>query len=325
MKYNFVFYGATNTFLKNTFQEADSLDNATVRGDFLDSQNKLLQMLFKAHTYPQFNHFFQLPGKGIWLHKCFNFEFKYDNPICFIFEAKYFNQDFFFDYLKQKFPNCKLVITFRDLYLSKKRIFKDLDISNLRRKFDLIMSYDKNDCKKFNMVYFNLEASRNMNIHLAKDYPWYDVIFIGRVKGRLDKIIRSYDILNGANLKCYFYVVGETNIRKHGDIIFSSKIMPYEQMLEKTINSRCVLELSQAGEYGFTSRSQEAIMYNKKLITDSSIVKEQRFYPSKDIMFITDVEEIDPNFVKDKSTVDYGYNGEYSPVRLLELIEKSLG
>ena len=100
--------------------------------------------------------------------------------------------------------------------------------------------------------------------------------------------------------------------------------MPYGEMLEKTINSRCVLELSQDKEYGFTSRSQEAIIYNKKLITDSLIVKEQKFYPSKDILFINDVADINPDFVKEMNEVDYGYNGEYSPLRMIENIEAHL-
>lgn len=328
MKYNYVFYGATSFytgagFLKTSFQEMDALENAVVRGDFLESDNRLLQLLFKLHTYPQFNRFIEIPWKSIWTKHCFKFTFRNNNPICFIFEVKYFDQDYFFDVLKRRFPGCKFVITFRDLYERKKQQFSTIDINTLHKKFDLVMSYDKGDCEKYGMTYFNLEASMQP-LKIAKDYPWSDVIFIGRAKGRTDRIIKAYDILSAAGLKCFFYVVGEQNIKQHGDIIFTNRIMPYQEMLEHTMNSRCVLELSQVGEYGFTSRSQEAIMYNKKLITDSLIVREQKFYPSKDILFISNVDEINPDFVKDQSEVNYGYDGEYSPVRLLENIESHL-
>lgn len=322
-KYNYVFYGATNRFLRDTFREMDELDNATVRGDFLDGDHPILGKLFKFHTYPQFNRIVNLPGKSIWLNHCFHFDFPEERPICFIFEMKYYNQDFFLNYLRKTYPNCKLVITFRDQYERKKGRFKDLEIEDLFKKFDLVMSYDKGDCEKYNMIYFNLEASLKQ-LEKAPDYPWSDVVFVGRAKGRIERIIRAYDILSSAGLKCYFYVVGEKDVKHHGDIIFTDKIMPYEDMLNNTINSRCVLELSQNREYGFTSRAQEAIMYNKKLITDSLIVREQRFYPSKDILFINDVNEINPEFVKDSSVVDYGYDGDYSPVRLIENIESHI-
>ena len=323
MKYNYVFYGATNSFLKNTFSDLEISPCGEVKGDFLESENKILQIMFKIHTYPQFNRFFSIPFKGIWLNKCFKFKFNDNKPICFIVGDKYYNQDFFFDYLRKKYDDCKIVITFRDLYLSKKKRFPDMNIEELKEKFDLVMSYDKGDCKKYNLVYFDLEATKKY-IDRASDYPWSDVIFIGRSKGRLNRIIKAYDILSNAGLKCYFYVVGENRISKYKNIIFTDKIMPYGEMLEKTINSRCVLELSQDKEYGFTSRSQEAIIYNKKLITDSLIVKEQKFYPSKDILFINDVADINPDFVKEMNEVDYGYNGEYSPLRMIENIEAHL-
>lgn len=323
MKYNYVFYGATNSFLKNTFSDLEASPYGEVKEDFLESKNKILKIMFKIHTYPQFNRFISIPFKGIWLDKCFEFKFSDNKPICFIVGDKYYNQDFFFDYLRKKYSDCKIVITFRDLYDSKKRRFPDMNIEELKKKFDLVMSYDKGDCKKYGLVYFDLEATKR-NIHKSSDYPWSDVIFIGRSKGRLNRIIKAYDILSNAGLKCYFYVVGENSISKYKDVIFADEIMPYEEMLEKTINSRCVLELSQDEEYGFTSRSQEAIIYNKKLITDSLIVKEQKFYPSKDILFINDVADINPEFVKENSEVDYGYDGEYSPLRMVENIENHL-
>ena len=320
MKYNYVFYGISNSYMRHSHADVAGLENVRLYDTFYSGDNILAKKLFKAHTYAEFNRFFKLPFKGIWTSHCFNFNFQNNRPICFIMGARYFNQDYFFEIMKKKYSECRFVMVLRDLVDNYKKWYPEFDIDEIQRKFDLVMSYDKNECMKYNMIYFRLEASKE-DIKMADDYPWSDVVFIGRAKGRLNKIIRAYDILTDAGLKCFFYIVGAKEKQKYKDIIFAKKMMSYDEMLAQTINSKCILELSQEGEYGFTSRSQEAIMYNKKLITDSLIVKDQRFYPSENILFINNVEDIRPEFIKKEKMVDYGYSNDYSPIRLLEQID----
>lgn len=324
MKYNYIFYGVTNDFYRHSFADFAKIGNALALGDFFESNYKLLNILFKIHTYPQTNKYFDLPFKTIWNKNCFKFDFKNDRPICFIFEAKYFGQWSFFQYMREKYPECKLVISFRDLVHKYLMSYPRMKLGQMRKDFDLLMSYNKYDCEEYGMNYFNTEASKE-NIVVDNNYPWHDVVFIGAIKDRKEIIEKAYDILTNAGINCFFYVYCHDKLPpKHGNIIYTKQRMPYSDMLKHSVNSLCILELSQKHEYGFTSRAQEAFMYNKRLITDSLIVKEQPFYSDKNVQFISDVSEINPDFIKNPEKVDYGYTGEYSPIKMIETVEKLL-
>ena len=97
--------------------------------------------------------------------------------------------------------------------------------------------------------------------------------------------------------------------------------MPYSEMLYHTINSKCILEINQYEAVGYTSRFLEAVMYNKRLITDNKDVMLSKFYSSDNIMCISDILDIDPSFVSSEKIVDYYYNGEFSPIHLIEKID----
>ncbi len=324
MKYNYIIYGITNDFYRHSFSDLLDLSNCKLCTDPFDSKIKIFNMLYKAHSYPQITRYVNLPFKSLWNRFCkFDF-FHNDNPICFVFTPKYITHTYLFNYLRNKYPTCKIVLAFRDIVARNKTWFPQLDMKKVKDDFDLVMSYNKYDCEKYGLTYFNTEASK-IDVAVSKDYPESDVVFIGTAKDRLQEIIKAYDILSESGFKCFFYVVLPKGQRYvHKGIIFTNKGMSYDEMLSHTVNSRCVLELSQKNEYGFTSRSQEAFMYNKKLITDSKIVKDQRFYPSPHIQFIESADQINPDFLNDESLVDYKYKNEYSPIKTLEILEQKL-
>ena len=83
-----------------------------------------------------------------------------------------------------------------------------------------------------------------------------------------------------------------------------------------------MLEINQDGAVGMTSRFLEAVMYNKKLITNSQSVKDSPFYRPQFIKLYGKITEVNPSFVLDESPVDYGYNNEFSPIGLLEHIDE---
>ena len=66
-------------------------------------------------------------------------------------------------------------------------------------------------------------------------------------------------------------------------------------------------------------------MYNKKLITNNALIKQSAFYHSGYIQCISDVNELDADFVKkDIGDIDYKYNGEFSPLNLINQIDQAL-
>ena len=73
---------------------------------------------------------------------------------------------------------------------------------------------------------------------------------------------------------------------------------------------------------GVTLRTMEAICYNKKLLTNNQSMKESKFYKTGNIQVFKTIDEIDADFVMRKDKVDYNYEGEFSPIHLLEHINQ---
>lgn len=82
------------------------------------------------------------------------------------------------------------------------------------------------------------------------------------------------------------------------------------------------MENVQPGQSGVTLRYYEAIVYNKKLLTNNKFVKRLPFYNPKFMYIYEKVEDIDIEWIKKEEMVDYKYNDEFSPVKLIEDIKK---
>ena len=319
-KYNYIFYGDTNEFAHITLRSLNLYSNVVVKCDPFESKSKAFNWLYKSHTYPYVNRYIELPFKKIWNNQCAIPDFSNDRPLCFVFQPKYTTNRQFLSYLRDTYIDCKLVLEYWDLVDKYKKWFPKMNIEHIEEDFDLVLSFNKYDCEKYGFTYYNAETQEKQNI--KQDREESDVVFIGNGKGRISKLIEIYDIVTSAGYKCFFYIVdSEYKKYNHGDIIFTKKLMPYMDLLQHEINSRCILELVQEGQCGFSSRSKEAFIYNKKLITDNKIVKDQRFYPSKDICFIEKLEDINLDILRDNTEVDFGYDNDYSCGKVLELIE----
>lgn len=228
-------------------------------------------------------------------------------------------------YLRRKYTGCKIVKVYRDLIKVGQGMNSEYTLDNTRKYFDLQFSFDKDEAMKYGFIYFD-EIESKINIPIDPNYPISDVFFAGKAKDRLPKILEAYHIFNSIGLKCDFYI---THVPKEDrvdlpGITYSDSFMPYNQMLFRTINSRCMLDINQSGAVGYTSRFLEAVIYNKKIILDNPAVKNSRYYDPKYIQLVDSIGDIDPNFVISGDVVDYGYQGDFSPVRLISLIDKEL-
>lgn len=333
LKYNYVFLNSTESYDLNEnrnmycaicTRDLESFDGATVVTYPYDYSNKFVQALFFLHNSNRINRRINLPLKRLWYPGYFKNEFKDDKPLCFILLNRFWFPPEYFKWLKKKYPDAKFVLLLRDLMKISDNPFSKRFVGN--PLFDLQMTIDRDEAKQYGMVYFD-EYESKIDVPIAKDYPISDVFFAGKVKDRMEKLMTAYDIFTKAGLKCEFYLTGTPEDQKKPleGVTYAEKSMPYIDMLYKTVNTRCVLEFNQEGALGFTSRFLEAVMYNKLLITDNPAVKDTKFYDPSRILCVEKASDIDPTFVlKNSNSIDYHYNGEFSPLRLLEQIDKEL-
>ena len=284
----------------------------------LDYSSKFVRTLFNIHNSEKINQKIRLPLRKLWFPYYFKDKFKNNKPYCFIIVDYYYPQEYF-NYLKRVYPDCKIVFLHRDLL---SRFIPPLTNASF---LDLEMTYDKNEAEIHKMIHFN-EFESKINIPLCKDYPESDVYFAGNIKDRLEKVILAYKVFTGAGLKCKFYLVGvNENERVYlPGIEYGDSFIPYSEMLYHSVNSRCILEINQDLADGYTSRFLEAVMFNKRLITNNQSIKSSEFYNKDYIQIIEDFSKINTDFVTNNEPVDYHYSNQFSPVHLIEKIDNIL-
>lgn len=259
--------------------------------------------------------------KSIWNRWVFREKFDNDNPICFIFFAgrnKEINNGAIY-YLRSKYKNCKTVLFYQDLV--KKSALPQIE--KIRNQFDLILSFDQLDVKKYNLLYYPLVYSKT-DIKKS-DIPKSDIYFVGKAKDRLEDIREVYSRLKDSGLKCDFHITGVSpeDVREDG-IVYNMPVS-YEENLQRIKASKCMLEIMQKGGHGYTLRYCEAIMYDKKIITNNPEIKEAPFYSEQRIQVFENPHEITSDFVLEgEGKVDYGYKDKLSPKRLLDFLDNKL-
>lgn len=191
----------------------------------------------------------------------------------------------------------------------------------LREKgvFDLIYTFDEMDAHKYKLTYWRTPYSK-MNMRKSSDF---DLYFCG-VDADRENVIQ--EISNVPELECFMDLIrtseggefeGDSRITVHS----VKDIMPYKEVLEKTLKANCILEIVRPGQVGFTLRVFEAVVYNKKLLTNNVSITKFQFYNPKYMKVFEKVENIDWEWVKSKDDVDYHYDGSFSPLRFIEEIK----
>lgn len=325
LKYNYVVFNWLMTRTSNIeddyyaicLRDLENRDDIIVNHYPLQGYFILIRYLYKLCINRKWRFFTRL-----WYPYVFRNTFKDDKPICFV--CIRYPHPHYFMYLRSNYPNCKIIIMSRDL------IHTHMHEYNMYKKFkdktyDYWMTYDEGESKKYGFKHFD-EFESKIPIQISKDYPIADVFFTGRAKDRLPRLVEIYDKLTQDGIKCLFLIMGapqKTQIQRDG-IKYINKPIPYSEMLRMTVNSICLLDLNQSECDGYTSRILEAIMYNKKLITDNATILKTKYYNPHYVLYIKSAMDIDSTFVKDKIEVNYHYDNEFSPINRIARIDEML-
>lgn len=323
MKYNYVVLGNNEDLYLVSYNDLSNRDDAVYLKDPIDTNNGILRALNRFHTSPRINRILHLPCQSIWNKFVFKNHFKDSKPICFIFftsRTKEIHNGLIL-YLKKNYENCKVVIFYQDIVA--RSIMPDIEEN--KKRFDLVLSFDQSDSRKYNVLYYPLVYSK-IDIPAPQNHFCSDIYFVGKAKDRLNKILAAYEVFRNAGLKCDFHIIGaKPEERRYKDEISYEEQMPYIENIKRLQATKCMLEVMQGGGHGFTLRYCEAIMYGKRIITDNPEIDKAPFYDKRFIQKFVSAENIDPAFAIDESCiVDYQYKEKLSPVRLLEFIDDKI-
>ncbi len=321
-RYNFVVFGNPADYYRVSYSDVLNREDVCYTDGHRKLKSKCLAMLKQVHFSYSLNKKIKLPLKKLWNSSLyFKDEFKKKRPLCFVVFSR--REDLFehgvIKYMRRKYPDAKFVCFFQDLVEQH----KNYPLEAIRNQFDLVLSFDQADCAKYGLTYYPLVYSPIPQEELHSDLPESDVYFVGKAKDRLEEILDAYRVLRDAGLRCDFHITGVApEERQYADEIDYCTQMPYAQNLKHIYKTRCLLEIMQQGGNGYTLRMCEAIMLDKKLLTNNPAVTGAPYYSTERIQTFRTADEIDPEFVRcGTKDVDYGWKEELSPLKLLQFIE----
>ena len=224
-------------------------------------------------------------------------------------------------YLKEKYPKCRIVFVMGDLM----KTHGGLNLEEFRSFSDIVLTYDEGDAIRYGFTSYDGPYTKIHNLDRGLKVSESDIVFCGYCKDRVNFLIDLYDKLSGAGLTCDFNIPDlkreYANARKP---LAGGTVQPYLEHLKRVQKSKCILDIVQKGADGFDVRVWEAVVYQKKLITNNRRILSASFYNPRYISVVDSVDEVDPLWINEKIKIDYMMDDTLMPVKWLEFIVREL-
>lgn len=332
LRYNYILVSRNQSDYSIRYRDLNNTEYSKLILHNPEPKNPVLSFLYKIHTSNKINKIIKLPFKRIWK-KYWTFDAKSDiefnnvNPLCFVLLGRYFehlNQYYrvqFIRHLRAKYKNCKIILFLTDITKSY-----SFTIEEYRKQFDMVLSFDRQDAHNNNFIYYPDESFSTYPLEKNPLLPQSDIVFIGMAKNRLDELIKIFELCNANNIKCDFHITKvPVSKQKYADKIKYNQPLPYHDVLQHVVSSKCILEVLQDEGSSPTARISEAIYYGKKLLSNCQELSLNPYYNPEYISLFSNLEDIDIDFIKkDVGVIDYNFRDKLSPLQLIEFIDGHL-
>ena len=300
------------------WKDIEKLENAHYVQKIYTTNNKFLHFIRNKMLSPQINKGIIKRINKIW-YKFYTLQnLCYDDKMNFILLTDGrpdFYQEGYLKDLKEKYPIKFVLVYLNSYYTSTEAVLKYKDIC------DYVFTYDKDDAEKYGFIYFPGIYSQIVLPNCSSNIIENDVLYVGSENGRLDTLLQCYERFTNGGLKAYFRITRvEKERQKYADEIIYNKEIPYEEVLKEVNGCNCILEVLNSKRKGTTLRAFEAVIFKKKLITNNENIVNMQFYNPQYMKVFKKVEDIDLEFIREREAVNYSYNNEYSPLRIIERI-----
>ncbi len=299
------------------WSDIEKLPNGVILENALKHCARIIEIAHHAHFSFAINRKVQLPFQNIWKHLYSLEKVKFDanKKYCVIYtdvsaartDRKYLSE-------LQERNNITMI-----LVMVNTMARRDSLIEKRRAYFDQIYSFDRKDCEKYGFIYHPTNYSM---ADLSMDSIDQDAFYVGVSKGRADIIGKVFKKFQAEGANAFFYISGLEFGEKKIEGIHYNQWLDYGQILKYIQHSNCIVEIMDGKQEGVTLRTMEAICYNRKLLTNNQSMKESKYYKTGNVQVFKNPDDIDVDFIMRKEKVDYNYEGEFSPIHLLEHINQ---
>ena len=332
LHYNYIIFMSSD-YNKVAYMDIKDNDQVIFINGHYQSSNRLEKICYRLHHSRKVNQLVHLPFKQYWFPRYGNWVFFNDKPICFLFDGRFMQYDYYREYvsyLKKKYPSCKCVCIYNDRVITYTDIITNKRIlPNQLSLLDLQLSYSPKDAADYHLLYHPTVFS---NVVVPPcDLLETDVYFVGKAKDRLNDILAIYDQLTQRGYCCDFHITEvpiEKQVHKKG--ITYNQPMTYMQNLQHVVKAKYLLELMAGEADGCSFRTWEAMRYNKILLTNNQSVLQTPFYDAKKCVMIdakSPLEDKAHSWIDTISDSDLStpwHTQPKTPIDLLEFIDSNL-
>ena len=327
-KYRLIIFGDTWDVYQAAHKEW--IDNPAIVYISSFRPKGLLGHLQRLQFSPVLNSMFPIPGKSLWNE--YYLKDVTDTNICFLITEHWLRIECgikLLPFLRSHYPQSRIVCFTQDIISTIRDLYshKTIDVDYIKKYTDLFISYDKYDAQKYNIDYHPTVFSA-LDIDVSNAGCKYDLFFLGRDKGRLPLLVDICRKAAKRGLRCKMILI---EVPKSERIVcegidYPDSYITYQDNLKYCASSKCVVEVLQHDATSPTFCTWEAIMLNKKLITNSDSVKESEVYDSQYISVFHDITDFDWTFVERDNTFRQGnpYQKLIQPDSLVKFIEDKL-
>lgn len=287
-------------------------------------KNQSLNFIRGVHTSIKLTKYFEPPFKTVWYLNDIIKMIDDDTVLLLQIDSMIHMGIRLLEYIRAKRPLVKLVLILVDSVHAHSWTMKYAKKYIFNFNWDLILSYDNHDCKEYGFTYLGLSYYSKID-DIAASNKKSDIYYIGSVKNE-DSRKKVLERINSGcqmnHINTNFTLIGyKKSELDESNIKTCENNISYRQVLSELMSSNCILEIVQPGQMKQTVRYFEAVCYNKKLLTNNRYIIQLPYYDPRYMQVFDDEDKIDFEWIRDYSTNDYHYQGEFTPKEIYNLIE----
>ena len=143
-----------------------------------------------------------------------------------------------------------------------------------------VWSFDQADCNHYGFQPYKQFISACPGIKETEIK--YDLTFVGRNKGREEVFNQLSTIAKDQNIKTYFDIKSDGKKKRGGK--YKANIS-YIEYLTQLCSGACIVDIVQKSQTGLTMRPLEAMIYERKLLTNNPTILNEDFYHPNNILY----------------------------------------
>lgn len=186
----------------------------------------------------------------------------------------------FLDKLHSTYPKAQINFIYWNMVGKCSHLFPAQIPSYIRK-----WTYDGYDSEKYDLMLYSTYPyyQKYIRPHVSNDY---DVLFVGRDKGRGDYLLRLEKQMNKLGLKTKFIITKSGRLSKNES--YYQKELTYDEICELVSKSRAVLNVIMENQQGITVRDLEYVYQGVKLITTNSSIRNTSIYRDNNVFILNE-------------------------------------